>query len=196
MTTLERHECLSSLYEEWHCMPDGEPVRRDRWFGEVAQLIAGMPKAESRERWIRVFAAAIHEKQDGLPIAVCTYIVQQRVEAVQKGGIMNFTNCTPNHRLLPIAASGTAEELLGKDQEFIPAEYADYDRRVLMVALLFGAVVFGAVVLGVAFWPAILGWMTEFRYGVVVGMVSAAVLIVGARAIGVCLGAGRLEKSR
>lgn len=190
MTTLERHECLSSLYEEWHCMPDGEPVRRDRWFGEVAQLIAGMPKAESRERWIRVFAAAIHEKQDGLPIAVCTYIVQQRVEAVQKGVGMYRQNVRR-----PVASSGTAEELLGVEDvalnDFIPDECARHDRLVLI-----GALLLGLLVVCLAFWPALLGWMTEFRYGVVVGMVSAAVLIVGALAIGVCLGAGRLEKSR
>lgn len=170
-------------------MPDGEPVRRDRWFGEVAQLIAGMPKAESRERWIRVFAAAIHEKQDGLPIAVCTYIVQLRVEAAQKGGVMH----RPNYRI-PVAAGGTAEELLGPDavelNEFLPDE-SRYDRMVIV-----GAVLLGLLILGLVFWPVILDWMTPFKYGVLAGALGMAALLIGGLAVGVCLGAGRVEKSR
>lgn len=189
MTTIERHECLSSLYAEWHSMPEGNPTRREQWFAELAGLIADMPKSETRSMWIDLFAKAIHEKHN-LPLSICTYIVQSRVEAAQKGGGMYRQNVRR-----PVASSGTAEELLGVEDvalnDFIPDECARHDRLVLI-----GALLLGLLVVCLAFWPALLGWMTEFRYGVVVGMVSAAVLIVGALAIGVCLGAGRLEKSR
>lgn len=190
MTTLERHECLASLVREWEQMPEGDPARRERWFGEVAVLLGDMPHAETRKMWIAEFSRAIQRKHTGLPESICTYIVQSRVEAAQKGGGMYRQNVRR-----PVASSGTAEELLGVEDvtlnDFIPDECARYDRLVLI-----GALLLGLLVVCLAFWPALLGWMTEFRYGVVVGMVSAAVLIVGALAIGVCLGAGRLEKSR
>lgn len=190
MTTLERHECLASLIAEWERMPNGEPARREQWFVEVAALIAGMPHGPSREQWVRAVGGAIHKTHDGLPLSICIHIVQLRVEAAQKGGGMYRQNVRR-----PVASSGTAEELLGVEDvtlnDFIPDECARYDRLVLI-----GALLLGLLVVCLAFWPALLGWMTEFRYGVVVGMVSAAVLIVGALAIGVCLGAGRLEKSR
>lgn len=188
MTTLERHECLASLYAEWQQMPTGAPERRERWFCEVANLIADMPKSETRKQWIDLFAMAIYAKHDGLPLSICTYIVQSRVEAAQNGGAMS----RPNVRR-PVATSGTAEELLGVEDlnDFIPDECARYDRMVLV-----GAILLGALVVGLAFWPTIIGWMTEFTYGVLVGVLSAAVLIVGALAIGVCLGAGRLEKAK
>lgn len=188
MTTLERDECLAALLEEWREMPVGVPDRREQWFVEVAALIAGMPHGPSREQWVMAVGGAIHTKHDGLPLSICMHIVQLRVEAAQKGGGMYRQNVRR-----PVASSGTAEELLGVEDvalnDFIPDECARHDRLVLI-----GALLLGLLVVCLAFWPALLGWMTEFRYGVVVGMVSAAVLIVGALAIGVCLGAGRLDK--
>lgn len=192
MTTLERHECLASLVREWEQMPEGDPARRERWFGEVAVLLGDMPHAETRKMWIAEFSRAIQRKHTGLPESICTYIVQQRVEAAQKGGCMNFVNCKPNHRLAPIAASGTAEEVLGTpDDEFIPKSYRVHDMKILSAAL-----VFGILILCLAFWPAILGWMTPFKYGFVAGAVGMAAVLIGGVAIGVCLGASNLEKNR
>lgn len=192
MTTLERHECLASLVLEWEQMPDGEPARRERWFTEVACLIAGIESVVDRQRWIKEFGRAIHERHEGLPESICTYIVQQRVEAAQKGGCMNFVNYRPNHRLAPVAACGTAEEVLGKpDDDFIPTSYRRYDRMIFSAAC-----VLGLFVLCVAFYPVILGWMTPFKYGVLAGAVGMAALLIGGVAIGVCLGAANLEKRR
>lgn len=190
MTTLERQECLASLMQEWAQMPEGEPAKRERWFTEVARLIADIPATESRQRWIGEFARAIHEKHSGLPLSVCTYIVQQRVATAQKGGVMH----RPNYRV-PVAASGTAEELLGSESvdlnEFIPNDYRRYDRMVMM-----GAVMLGLLILCLAFWPVILDWMTPFKYGVLAGALGMAALLIGCVAVGVCLGAGNLEKRK
>ena len=188
MTTLERHECLASLMQEWAQMPEGEPAKRERWFTEVAQLIADIPATESRQRWIGEFARAIHEKHSGLPLSVCTYIVQQRVATAQKGGAMYRENVRK-----PLAASGTADEFFGKEEvhlnEFIPDDYRQYDRRVMLAAALLGV-----LILCLAFWPVILDWMTPFKYGVLAGALGMAALLIGGLAVGVCLGAGRLEK--
>lgn len=188
MTTLERHECLASLMAEWEQMPEGDPARRERWFCEVGSLIASIEDLMAQQRWIKAFGRAIHEKHSGLPESICTYIVQQRVEAAQKGGVMH----RPNYRI-PVAASGTAEELSGPDavdlNEFLPDESQRHDRMVMM-----GAMLLGLLVLGLAFWPAILGWMTPFKYGVLAGALGMAALLIGLVAIGVCLGASNLEK--
>lgn len=189
MTTLERHECLASLVLEWEQMPEGDPARRERWFCEVGSLIASIEDLMAQQRWIKAFGRAIHEKHSGLPESICTYIVQSRVEAAQKGGGMNFVDCKPNYRIAPVAASGTAEELLGKDDEFIPKTYERYDLKVLSAAA-----VFGISILCLAFWPAILGWMTPFKYGFVAGALGMATMLIGLIAIGVCLGASNLEK--
>lgn len=189
MTTLERHECLASLIAEWERMPNGEPARREQWFVEVAALIAGMPHGPSREQWVRAVGGAIHKTHDGLPLSICMHIVQLRVEAAQKGGVMH----RPNYRI-PVVAGGTAEELLGPDavelNEFLPDE-SRYDRMVIV-----GAVLLGLLILGLVFWPVILDWMTPFKYGVLAGALGMAALLIGGLAVGVCLGAGRLEKSK
>lgn len=184
MTTLDRHECVASLMAEWEQMPEGDPARRERWFCEVGSLIASIEDLMAQQRWIKAFGRAIHEKHSGLPESICTYIVQQRVDAAQKGGVMYRQNVRR-----PVAASGTAEEFLGKQPEFISAEDAAHDRRVLMMAIILGA-----VLLGMAFWPAILGWMTPFKYGVLAGALGMAALLIGLVAVGVCLGASNLEK--
>jgi hypothetical protein len=190
MTTLERHECLASLIAEWERMPDGEPARRERWFIEVAALIAGMPHGPSREQWVKAVGGAIHTKHDGLPLSICMHIVQLRVEAAQKGGAMYRENVRK-----PLAASGTADEFFGKESvslnEFIPEDYRRYDRMVMM-----GAVMLGLLILCLAFWPVILDWMTPFKYGVVAGALGMAALLIGCVAVGVCLGAGNLEKRK
>lgn len=190
MTTLERDECLAALLEEWREMPVGEPARREQWFIEVAALIAGMPHGPSREQWVKAVGGAIHTKHDGLPLSICMHIVQLRVEAAQKGGAMYRENVRK-----PLAASGTADEFFGKESgslnEFIPDDYRRYDRRVMMAAALLGV-----LILCLAFWPVILDWMTPFKYGVLAGALGMAALLIGGLAVGVCLGAGRLEKSK
>ena len=190
MTVIERHECLASLIEEWDRMPVGEPQKRERWMCEMGAMLAGIESQAARERWIQEFARAIHDKHEGLPESICTYIVQQRVEAAQKGGVMH----RPNYRV-PVAASGTADELLGAESvdlnEFIPEDYRRYDRMVMM-----GAVMLGLLILCLAFWPVILDWMTPFKYGVLAGALGMAALLIGGLAVGVCLGAGRLEKAK
>lgn len=188
MTTLDRHECVASLMAEWEQMPEGDPARRERWFCEVGSLIASIEDLMAQQRWIKAFGRAIHEKHSGLPESICTYIVQSRVEAAQKGGVMYRQNVRR-----PVASSGTAEELLGVEDvalnDFIPDECARHDRLVLI-----GALLLGLLVVCLAFWPAILEWMTPFKYGFLAGALGMATMLIGLVAIGVCLGASNLEK--
>ena len=198
MSTLDRIARLRTLQAEWHEIPDGKPQQRDRWFEMVGTEIAGLPGDTERTRWIAMMAATIHRTQRGLPMSVCTFVIEQRVKSAQKGVPM----VTPNVRV-PIAASGTAEECLAGTfadevralESIAEEDYRDIDRRMLLAAIALGLLVFG-----MAFWPeiagipaAILTWMTPFTYGLLIGSVGTAALMIGLVAVGVCLGAGRLE---
>ena len=206
MSTLDRIARLRTLQSEWASIPDGRPQQRDRWFEMVGTEIAALPGDTERTRWIAVMAATIHRTQRGLPMSICKFVIEQfvieqRVKSAQKGVPM----VTPNVRV-PLAASGTAEECLaGTFAEDVRAlesiaeeDYRDIDRRMMLAALVLGLVVFG-----MAFWPEIAGlwsvllaWMTPFKYGFLIGSVGTVALMIGLVAVGVCLGAGRLEPSK
>lgn len=194
MSTLNRIASLRTLQQEWESMPEGKPEQRERWFEMVGTEIAALPSDAERTRWILLLAQTLHHKQRGLPMSVCTYVIEERVKAAQKGDPMYRQNVR-----VQVAASGTADECLGvsvpDDMETINRK-AQHDYQSVDRGMMVGAVVLGAIILGLAFWPAILEWMTPFKYGVVAGALGASAVLIGALAIGVCLGAGRLEKAK
>lgn len=165
-------------------MPVSDPDRKEAWFVEVGKELATITDAIDLRDWMQFFAEALEEKHGGVNRDLCYYLIEERVRAAQKGGLMYRENVR-----MPMAASGTAEEVLGKDDEFIPQAYERYDMKVLSAAVMLGL-----LVLCVAFWPVILGWMTPFKYGVLAGAVGMAAMLIGLVAVGVCLGAGNLEK--
>lgn len=55
------------------------------------------------------------------------------------------------------------------------------------------AIVLFTLVGTVVFWPSLREMMTPFRYGFVVGFISAWIAIIGGFLVAVCCGAGRLE---
>ncbi len=152
---------------------------------------AALPSEADRSRWILLLAHTLHSKQRGLPISICTFIIEERVRAAQKGEAMN----RPNIRAPRVAASGTAEEFFGHVAEADPLESAPADRRYDR-GVLPGAMAISLLILGLAFWPVVVEWLTPFTAGVLVGVIGTAVVLIGGLVVGVCLGAGRLEKSQ
>lgn len=70
-------------------------------------------------------------------------------------------------------------------------EVSDMSAKTIKIVLL--AIVLLFLVGVVAFWPALRQMMTPFRYGFVVGFVSAWISVIGGFLVAVCCGAGRLE---
>lgn len=177
-------------------MPVSDPARKEAWFVEVGKELATITDAIDLRDWMQFFAEALEEKHGGVNRDLCYYLIEERVRNA-KGGVMQSVNYRRNERLVPVAVGGTADEFLssrtsqqmGAIDAQAEADYRTYNFRVFATALIVGT-----SILGFAFWPSILGWMTEFKYGVLAGALGMAAFLIGGLAVGVCLGAGRLEK--
>ena len=76
---------LTDLLTQWETLPLYEPERIETLFQNIGGWLVQVEDEDAYKRWVLRFAIAIQAKHPGIPMSVCLWLIEQRVQDAAKG---------------------------------------------------------------------------------------------------------------